>query len=89
VVGEEAELDRERAADGEEEIEVERNVEDREGNLLDDQAGEDEREGGAGDQGGEHHQHHEGAEVGRQEAVERDRHGVTGEDQPEWHHGGG
>ena len=85
VVGEKAELDRERAADGEEEVEVEGDVEDREGDLLDDQAGEDEREGRAGDQGGEHDQHHEGAEVGRQEAVERHRHRVAGEDQPVGH----
>jgi hypothetical protein len=49
VIGEEAEFDREGAADGEEEVEVERHVEDGERDLLDDQAGEDQRKGGARD----------------------------------------
>lgn len=83
VVGEETELDREGAADREEQIEVEPHVEDGEGDLLDDQAGEDEREGRARDQRGEHRQHHEGAEVGRKEPVERDRDRVGGEHEAE------
>lgn len=80
VIGDEAELDRERAADREEEVEVEGDVENGEGDLLDDQSRDHKREGGAGNQRREHHQHHEGADVGGQEAVERDRRGVGGED---------
>ena len=82
VVFEEAELDPEGAADREEEVEVEGDVEDREGDLLDDQAREHHREGRPGDQRREHQQHHPGAEVRRQEAVEGDGDGVAGEDEP-------
>jgi hypothetical protein len=82
VVFEEAELDPERAADRDEEVEVEADVEGREEDLLDDQAGEDHRQGRAGEQRREHQQHHPGADVRRQEAVQRDRHRVAGEDQP-------
>src|SRR5262249_21667494 len=52
VVFEQAQLDPEGALDREEEIEVERDVEDREGDLLHDQGGEDEGEGGGGEEGG-------------------------------------
>ena len=51
------------------------------GIFCDEQPGEDHREGGAGDQGGEHQQHHPGAEVRRQEAVQRHRNRVAGEDE--------
>ena len=46
-------------------------------------AGEHRREGGAGEQGREHDQHHPGADVGRQEAVHRDRRRVAGEHEAE------
>ena len=83
VVVEEAELDREGAADREEEVEVDGDVEDREGDLLHRERREHHREGRAGEQGGEHDQHHPGADVGRQEAVHRDGRRVAGEDEAE------
>ena len=82
MVFEEAELDPEGAADAEEEVEVEGDVEDREGDLLDDDRREHHRQRRRGEQGREHQQHHPGAEVGRQEGVEGDGDRVAGEDQP-------
>jgi hypothetical protein len=82
VVGEEAELDREGTGDREEEVEVKREAEDGERDLLDDDRREHHREGRAREQGGEHQQHHPGADVGRQEAVQRHRGRVRGEHDP-------
>ena len=49
------------------------------GIFCDGEPGEHRREGRAREQGGEHDQHHPGADVGRQEAVHRDRGRVGGE----------
>ena len=76
----EGELDVERAADREEEVQVRERADQREEDLLDDVGAEHAGEGRAGDDRGEHQQHHEGADVGRQEAVQRHRGRVAGED---------
>ena len=52
-------------------------------------AGEHRREGRPGEQGGEHDQHHPGADVRRQEAVHRDRRRVAGEHEAEGDVGAG
>ena len=79
----EGELDVERAADREEEVEVGEGADHREEDLLDHVGAEHAGEGRAGDDRGEHQQHHEGADVRRQEAVQRHRGRVAGEHHPE------
>ena len=80
MVLDEAELDVERAAHRQEEVEVDEGADQREEDLLHRVAAEDSRERRAGDDRREHQQHHERAEVRRQDAVQRDGGGVAGED---------
>ena len=79
----EGELDVERAADRQEEVEVGEGADDGEEDLLDHVGAEHAGEGRAGDDRREHQQHHEGADVRRQEAVQRHRGRVAGEHDPE------
>ena len=75
----ELELHVERALDGQEQVDVDEEAADREEDLLHGVAAEDRGERCAGDDRREHQQHCECAEVRRQDAVQRNRRGVTGE----------
>ena len=87
MVGDVAELDVERAADGREEIDVDERADDREEDLVHQVAGKDSGEGRAGHDRHEHQEHHERPDVRRQYAVHRDRGRVRRDDRPLPHPG--
>ena len=68
------------ARDGEEEVEVDERAGEREEDLLDEICRQRAREGAGRDDGHEHEQRHEGADVRRQEVVHRDPDRVGGHD---------
>ena len=88
VVTEPAELDVERLAGLEEQVQVHEAADDREEDLVDHVGGQDPRERRAGDDRHEHQQRHERPDVGGQEVVHRHADRVGRDDLPQLHAAG-